>query len=77
MFNKFPISFSYDGKQYRGEIKPLQAGLQNRMPTSFQVILNNVYYGLVKRKGADWVTDSPKCAIMVETIGNHIYDWYE
>ena len=77
MFNKFPISFSYDGKQYRGEIRPLQAGIQNRMPTSFQVILNNVYYGLVKRRGADWETDSPKCAIMVDTIGNHIYDWYE
>jgi hypothetical protein len=77
MFNKFPINFSFDGKQYRGEIKPLQVGLQNRMPTSFQVVLNNVYYGLVKRRGADWETDSPKCAFMVDTIGNQIYDWYE
>jgi hypothetical protein len=25
----------------------------------------------------DWETDSPKCAIMVDVIGNHIYDWYE
>jgi hypothetical protein len=32
---------------------------------------------LVKRRGTDWETDSPKCAIMVDTIGNHIYDWYE
>ena len=77
MFNKFPISFSYDGKQYRGEIRPLQTGVQNRIPTTFQVILNNMYYGLVKRRGADWETDSPKCAILVDTIGNHIYDWYE
>jgi hypothetical protein len=77
MFNTFPISFTFDGIQYRGEIKPLSMGVENRKPTNFQVILNHVYYGLVKRKGADWVTDSPKCAIMVNTIGNHIYDWYE
>jgi len=77
MFNKFPIHFTYDGIQYRGEIKPLQTGLQHRIPTSFQVVLNNVYCGLVRRRGADWETDSPKCAIMVDVIGNHIYDWYE
>jgi hypothetical protein len=77
MFNKFPISFSFDGKQYRGEIRPLGKTLQNRVPTIFQVFLNHVYYGLVKRSGVDWETDSPKCACMVETIGNHIYDWYE
>ena len=45
--------------------------------TATKAVLNNVYYGLVRRKGADWETDSPKCAIMVEVIGNHIYDRYE
>jgi len=77
MFDKFPIHFSYDGVHYQGEVKPLQAGVQNRMPTTFQVVLNNVYCGLVKRRGSDWETDSPKCAVMVDTIGNEIYDWYE
>ncbi len=77
MFNKFPIKFHYDGRYYQGEVKPLQTGLQNRMPTTFQVFFNNMYYGLVKRRGTDWETDSPKCAIMVNIIGNHIYDWYE
>ena len=77
MFNKFPIHFYFDGKRYSGLIQPLQTGVQNRIPTSFQVFLNNVYYGLVRRRGTDWETDSPKCAIMVEIIGNHIYDQYE
>ena len=77
MFNRFPISFDYDGIHYRGEIKPLQSSLQHRIPTIFQVFLNNVYCGLVKRRGEDWETDSPKCAIMVNVIGNHIYDRYE
>ena len=77
MFNKFPISFYFDGKQYDGQIQPLSIGVQNRIPTNFQVFLNHVYYGLVKRKGDDWETDSPKCAIMVKTIANHIYDRYE
>jgi hypothetical protein len=77
MFNTFPIHFTYDGVRYKGEIKPLNAGLQNRIPTTFQVVLNNVFCGLVRRKGADWETDSPKCAIMVDVIGNQIYDQYE
>ncbi|HTR31345.1 MAG TPA: hypothetical protein VMH27_18865 [Puia sp.] len=77
MFNKFPIAFRYDGKQYNGKIQPLQTGLQQGLPTIFQVFLNNVYCGLVRRRGVEWETDSPKCAIMVDVIGNHIYDWYE
>ena len=77
MFNKFPIAFRYDGKQYNGEIKPLQTGLQQGLPTTFQVFLNHVYCGLVRRRGAEWETDSPKCAVMVDVIGNNIYDWYE
>ena len=77
MFNRFPINFDYDGKHYRGEIKPLQSGLQHRIPTTFQVYLNNVYCSLMKRRGEDWETDSPKCAIMVNVIGNRIYEWYE
>jgi hypothetical protein len=76
MFNKFSISFNFDGVHYNGEIKPLQTGLQHRIPTAFQVVLNHVYCGQVKRRGADWETDSPKCAIMVDAIGNQIYDWY-
>jgi hypothetical protein len=77
MFNKFPIHFSFDGKQYRGEIKPLQTGVQHRMPTAFQVFLDHVYCGLIKRRGEDWETDSPKCAILVNPIGHQIEDWYE
>ncbi|HXB07117.1 MAG TPA: hypothetical protein VNW04_08375 [Puia sp.] len=77
MFNKFPIQFNYDGKHYSGLIQPLQTGIQHRIPTAFQVFLNNVYYGQVKRKGVDWETDSPKCAFMVDIIGNQIYDRYE
>ena len=50
MFNKFPINFDFDGVQYRGEIKPLQTGVQHRKPTAFQVFLNNVYCGLIKEE---------------------------
>lgn len=77
MFNKFPIQFTYDGIAYRGEIKPLQTGLQHRIPTSFQVVLNNMYYGQVKRRGVDWEADSPKCAVLVQVIGDRIFDRYE
>jgi hypothetical protein len=76
MFNQFPINFRYDGKQYNGQIRPLHTGLQQGLPVSFQVFLNHVYCGLIQRRGTEWETDSPKCAVMVDVIGNHIYDRY-
>jgi hypothetical protein len=77
MFNTFPISFSFDGKQYRGEIRPLSAEAQKKFPVNFQVFLNHAYCGLVKRRGWDWETDSPKCALLIKEISNNIYDWYQ
>jgi hypothetical protein len=77
MFNKFPINFSFDGRSYHGLVKPLTTGVQNRKPTSFQVFLNNSYCGVIQRKNDRWETDSPKCAIMVDTLAARIYDWYE
>ena len=76
MFNQFPINFRYDGKQYNGQIRPLHTGLQHGLPISFQVFLNRVYCGLIRRRGTEWETDSPKCAVMVDVIANHIYDRY-
>lgn len=77
MFNKFPINFNYDGKQYRGEVRPLSTGMEKRIPTRFQVFLNNIYYGSVQRSGAHWETDSLKCGVLMDKIGHHIYDWYD
>ncbi|HVU59024.1 MAG TPA: hypothetical protein VHD83_28375 [Puia sp.] len=76
MFNRFPIHFSFEGKQYRGEIQPLQAGAQNRKPTAFQVFLDHVYCGSIRRRDDRWETDSPKCAILVRPISYQIEDWY-
>lgn len=76
MFNRFTIHFDFEGKQYRGEIQPLQTGAQNRKPTAFQVFLNHVYCGLIRRRGEGWETDSPKCAVLVRPIGYQIEDWY-
>ena len=77
MFNKFPIHFNFDGKQYNGEIQPLLSGAQQRKPTAFQVFLDHVYCGLIKKRGEEWETDSPKCAILVNPLRRQIEDWYE
>ena len=77
MFNKFPINFSFDGRSYKGLVKPLVTGGQNRKPTAFQIFVNNSYYGVIQQKGMRWETDSPKCAVMVDTIVDRIYDWYQ
>lgn len=77
MFNKFPIRFQSDGKQYEVEVKPLSAGIEKRLPTRFQVFMNNIYYGQVVRLGDRWETNSPKCGIIVDQIGSHISNWYD
>jgi hypothetical protein len=76
MNNKFAIHFQFEGKTYLGRIQPLKSGGGGRMPTNFQVFLNNMYCGEVHRSGIKWESDSPICAIMVDTIGNQIIDWY-
>jgi len=76
MQNKFPIRFQFDGRNYLGQIKPLKSDSGKNNPTNFQVFLNNVYFGEIKRRGIKWETDSPKCAIMVDTIGNHIDGYF-
>jgi hypothetical protein len=76
MQSNFPIRFQFDGRNYLGQIKPLKSDSGNNNPTNFQVFLNNVYFGEIKRKGFKWETDSPKCAIMVDTIGSHIDGYF-
>jgi hypothetical protein len=72
MLSKFVIHFHFDGRDYSGQIRPLKSATSKNIPTNFQVFLNNTYCGEIKRQGSRWETDSPKCAIMVDTIGSHI-----
>jgi hypothetical protein len=76
MFNRFSISFDFEGRQYNGEVKPLLAGVKNRKPTIFQVFMNRLYYGQVNMTETGWETNSPKCAFMLNKIGNQIMNWY-
>ncbi len=77
MYNKFPIKFNDDGKQYIAEIKPLSTRMEKNLPTRFEVSMNNIYYGLVQRSGESWETNSPKCGFILEKIGHHISNWYD
>jgi|GEM_PF-598904 hypothetical protein len=77
MITKFPIDFYFDGKHYRGEIKPLATEKKlSRFPTIFQIYLNHTYRGEIKRRGFNWETNSPACAMMMDVLGNCINDWY-
>ena len=76
MPNRFPIDFYFDGKYYQAQVKPLIPETKEKFPTTFQVYLNHIYYGDLRRKGLEWESDSPKCAIFAENIGNSISEWY-
>ncbi len=72
MLVPFSIPFEFNGKRYVCEIEPIKSFWDNR-PTSFQVTLNNVYFGIISFTGKCWESDTKKKGL-VEKIGNLIHE---
>lgn len=66
----FSIPFEFNGKNYLCEIEPIRNFWDNR-PTSFQITLNSVYFGIISFTGKTWESDTKK-HILVEKIGDLI-----
>ena len=67
------IPFEFNGKQYVCEISPLRN--QQPMPKTFQVVLNQVYFGIITFTGRSWESDTRKHQL-VEKIGSLIHESY-
>ena len=70
----FSIPFEFNGKQYLCEVNPLRK-LWDPTPRTFQVTLNNVYFGIITFTGDGWESDTSKRGL-VEKIGNLIHQSY-
>ncbi|HEY4875592.1 MAG TPA: hypothetical protein VIH86_08480 [Puia sp.] len=74
MIVPFSIPFEFNGKNYLCEIEPIKS-FWDKQPTSFQVTLNNVYFGIISFTGKNWESDTNKNNL-VEKIGNMIHEQF-
>jgi hypothetical protein len=70
----FSIPFVFHGKHYVCEVNPLRKKWDN-IPRTFQITLNNVYFGIITFTGNNWESDTSKAGL-VEKIGQLIHDAY-
>ena len=73
--NPVPLSipFEFNGKHYVCELKPIKKYSSN--PHTFQVTLNDVYFGIITFTGNSWESDTHKQPL-VEKIGSLIHETY-
>ena len=73
--NLVPLSipFEYNGKRYVCQIHPIKKYRSN--PHTFQVTLNDVYFGIITFTGKTWESDTHKKSL-VEKIGSLIHECY-
>ncbi len=70
----FSIPFEFNGKHYICEVNPLRKHW-DKMPRTFQITLNDVYFGIITFTGNAWESDTTK-NMLVEKIGHLIHDSY-
>jgi hypothetical protein len=66
------LPFEFNGRKYKCEINPLRKHT-DAIPKTFEVILNDVYFGIVTYTGNGWESDSSKYGL-VQKIGALIYE---
>ncbi|HLK27905.1 MAG TPA: hypothetical protein VKT28_04945 [Puia sp.] len=70
----FLIPFEFNGKQYVCEINPIKK--YSSTPRTFQITLNDVYFGIITYTGENWESDTYKDNL-VEKIGSLIHECYQ
>ena len=68
----FSIPFEFNGKSYICEITPLRKNWHSSQNT-FQITLNDVYFGIITFTGSTWESDTHKDNL-VEKIGSMIQE---
>jgi len=68
----FSIPFEFNGKQYVCEINPIKK--HSSTPRTFQITLNDVYFGIITFTGKAWESDTRKNSL-VEKIGSLIHEF--
>jgi hypothetical protein len=70
----FSIPFEFNGKHYVCEVNPIRK-FWDKTPRTFQITLNDVYFGIITFTGNTWESDTSK-NMLVERIGRLIHESY-
>ena len=71
----FSIPFEFNGKHYVCDVSPIRKR-STITPRTFQITLNDVYFGIITFTGDSWESDAHKHSL-VEKIGNLIHESFE
>jgi len=67
----FDISFKHDGKDYKGWVTP-STEKHNDKPSSFHVVLNEVFFGNLSFNNTQWQSDTQRDHELVQAAGKEI-----
>lgn len=68
----FDIAFQFEGKEYKGWARPSGKKTGGDNSTSYHVVLNGVFFGIVSFNDDQWETDSQREHGLVQKVGEQI-----
>jgi hypothetical protein len=74
--NIFDISFTAQGKFYKGWVNPSDKLNDEGKPISFHVVLNEVSFGYLSFKDCKWVVNEERPENLVTIVGKEIENHY-
>lgn len=67
----YNIAFDYDGVHYEGRVSP-ETKAQHASPSSYHVVLNEVFFGYVHKDNHHWLVSEQRPAGLVQAVGKQI-----
>ena len=66
------IELEHENTHYKGWVQPSEKKNPTGMPTSFHVVLNNVFFGNLSYSQDKWVADDQRPDDLVQAVGRRI-----
>ncbi|MET0242220.1 MAG: hypothetical protein ABW174_02075 [Flavitalea sp.] len=70
----FDIRFDYNGMHYNGWVNP-SSKKQNGIPTSFHVVLNDIFFGNVSNGSGNWTNSEDRPEELTRLVGVSIDEY--
>ena len=67
----YTIQFDYGGVHYNGRVTP-ETKADQHVPSSWHVVLNDVFFGYLSRQGAHWNVTEQRPHELVQEVGKQI-----
>ena len=73
MEEKVPITFSYNGKEYRGKFDPVFGAGRN----VWYLMINKYYSERLRLNDNGWFFDGNKFTELADDLGDYLTSWYQ